>query len=269
MSRIQHRLGRQMLQVIGNEPSERRLFTYQSLSHELGRQPLTDGRAMAQVCDLLDAAAAVAGVPLYALVRVRNAKGQINPMAWRKGVPGWVRPAVIRRSEHHEFSDADIASIGSGLQQLDGLGNRAAWRSLSERLGSEEVWRRVTQPAQRADSRDAIDDLGADVPSQMTVTTIRYQRDDAVRERVLNLSLGRCELCGQEGFLKPNGKPYVETHHIIALASDGADRINNVVALCANHHRQAHFGADRELIEQRLVSIARSPNRGTTRHNSS
>ena len=47
----------------------------------------------------------------------------------------------------------------------------------------------------------------------------------------------------------------METHHIIALASDGADRVSNVIALCPGHHREAHFGANRTLLEQKLVEV--------------
>jgi hypothetical protein len=261
MSHIQHELAQQVLELIGVEPSARRLFTYQSLSAELKREPSTDGRAMAQVCNLLDAAAALAGVPLYALVRVRNSKGYINPMAWRREVPDWVRTAVIRCSEAHEFSDGDVASIENALVQLRGLGNRAAWKTVNEALGRDEVLWRITQPERANDANNAIDDLGADDPAQKTATAIHYQRDIAVRQRVLAISNGHCELCGERGFLKSDGDSYVEAHHIIALAAEGADRVENVVALCANHHRQAHFGVDRDHFEQRLIEIARSADR--------
>ena len=34
----------------------------------------------------------------------------------------------------------------------------------------------------------------------------------------------------------PNGKPYLEVHHIIQLAKGGPDTIKNAVALCPNCH---------------------------------
>lgn len=46
----------------------------------------------------------------------------------------------------------------------------------------------------------------------------------------------------------------LETHHIIALAKDGADRITNVIGLCADHHREAHFGALREELEKKMIT---------------
>ena len=66
---------------------------------------------------------------------------------------------------------------------------------------------------------------------------------------------GRCEYCDKPRFTKLDGSRYVETHHIIALANDGAEKVSNVIALCANHHRQAHFGRDSKELEAALIKI--------------
>jgi hypothetical protein len=42
-------------------------------------------RVFGQVTDLIDGACALADVPSFALVRVRQAKGNVNDKAWRKG----------------------------------------------------------------------------------------------------------------------------------------------------------------------------------------
>lgn len=55
---------------------------------------------------------------------------------------------------------------------------------------------------------------------------------------------GACEHCGEAGFVLKDGSIYLETHHIVSLAAGGADLVNNVIALCPNHHREAHYGAD-------------------------
>jgi predicted HNH restriction endonuclease len=53
--------------------------------------------------------------------------------------------------------------------------------------------------------------------------------------------------------LKPDGTRYLETHHIIALAAEGADRVTNVIGLCPNDHREAHFGERRHVLEQEMI----------------
>ena len=50
-----------------------------------------------------------------------------------------------------------------------------------------------------------------------------------------------------------DGSMFVETHHIIPLAEGGYDIENNVVALCPNHHREAHYGSDRAAMQQKLM----------------
>lgn len=42
-------------------------------------------------------------------------------------------------------------------------------------------------------------------------------------------------------FLREDGIPYIEVHHIIPLCHGGEDRLWNLSVLCAHHHRMAHF----------------------------
>jgi len=42
-------------------------------------------------------------------------------------------------------------------------------------------------------------------------------------------------------FLREDGTPYVEVHHIIPLCKGGEDGIWNLSVLCAHHHRMAHY----------------------------
>jgi hypothetical protein len=256
LSAVQHQDARRVLQIIRAADAERRLLTYQSLAADLGHDPRTHARPMAQVCDLLDAAAAHAGVPLLALVAVRNAAGFINPMAWTKNTPSGVRKAIIDRSSAHRFSSADFDAIERGLAALDGHGNRAAWKKVWSSIPEEELYRRLTAPAPEG-LDDALDDLGSDTAESVFIAGTRYKRDPQVRTAVEARSQGRCEYCNAAGFLRADGSAYLETHHIIALASDGADRVTNVIALCAGHHREAHFGALRGELEQEFVRIVK------------
>ncbi|HHE3726254.1 TPA: HNH endonuclease, partial [Escherichia coli] len=44
-------------------------------------------------------------------------------------------------------------------------------------------------------------------------------------------------------FLKEDGTPFLEVHHIEWLSKGGEDSVENAIALCPNCHRQAHYGA--------------------------
>jgi hypothetical protein len=59
----------------------------------------------------------------------------------------------------------------------------------------------------------------------------------------------KCQLCtalGRDGigFKRKNGEPYIEAHHAMPVAQMqiGSLAASNIMTLCANHHRQVHFG---------------------------
>lgn len=100
----------------------------------------------------------------------------------------------------------------------------------------------------------AIDDLdissfGTEQPGKAKYPATYFLRDEKVRQEALARANGKCEYCGKAGFRKPDGKFYVEAHHIISLSKQGPDTLENVIALCANHHREAHFGEGWEQLE--------------------
>jgi len=109
-------------------------------------------------------------------------------------------------------------------------------------------------------SENAIDDLGTDTPGRSLSEQWPYVRDKKVRDAVLRRAKGKCEFCGELGFMTPRGKQYLETHHVIFLANDGADKLTNVIALCPNDHREAHFGKSRAEIETKMILILKSIN---------
>ncbi|MRG93422.1 hypothetical protein GF068_16100 [Polyangium spumosum] len=81
-----------------------------------------------------------------------------------------------------------------------------------------------------------------------------FLRNPAVRQRVLMRAQGKCEWCGEPGFAMADGRVFLETHHVIPLAAGGPDTIANVVALCPNHHREAHHGAKRQEMSDKLLA---------------
>lgn len=256
MSVIQHMDALKVLALIrANTPGGPPL-TYQSVAGALGRNPKNSSRAVAQTCDLLDAAAAHAEVPALALYTVRNANGDINPKAWKRNAPPGLREAIIARAEAHQFTDADFNAIERALTDLAGLGHRAAWKKVMGTRPLDLVYRSLRE-GRPAAKEDAVNDIDTDDPIADQVTGIRFRRDPQVRAAVEARAQGRCEYCGSVGFKRLDGSCYVETHHIIALANEGADRIHNVIALCPGHHREAHFGVDRQLLEQQFIKVVR------------
>ena len=71
----------------------------------------------------------------------------------------------------------------------------------------------------------------------------------AIASKVKVLTKHKCLVCeamglNPVGFRKPDGTPYVETHHVepVSQLSVGALGLANLITFCANHHRQMHYG---------------------------
>jgi hypothetical protein len=96
-----HIIAEQALQMLiedykaGTDPT-----TYGELARRCGFDGQQNARWFGQVTDLIDAACALARVPSFALVRVREANGDVNRAAWRK--------------EHSHLRDHIIATALSG-----------------------------------------------------------------------------------------------------------------------------------------------------------
>ena len=102
------------------------------------------------------------------------------------------------------------------------------------------------------------------VPPERTLSSVAsYRRSALVRSKVLLRSQGRCEWCGEFGFITSGGAYYLETHHIVSLSDNGSDDETNVTALCPNHHREAHHGRDivgmRSKLVQRFGKLSEKP----------
>lgn len=71
--------------------------------------------------------------------------------------------------------------------------------------------------------------------------TSSYMRSKYVSDYAKKRANGICQLCGNKApFETRNGEPYLEAHHIIPLADDGPDSLDNIVALCPSCHRKMH-----------------------------
>lgn len=91
-------------------------------------------------------------------------------------------------------------------------------------------------------------------PYRRQVAVEQTVRDPAVVEWVLTYAAGHCEYCTQPApFLREDGTPYLEVHHVKWLARGGSDTVHNAVALCPTCHRRLHHGRDAALLVAQLM----------------
>lgn len=95
-------------------------------------------------------------------------------------------------------------------------------------------------------------------PKSTSVIVRQYERDQEIVAWVLEHSGGKCELCEKLApFKRVDGSPYLEVHHVVRLADQGPDVIENAVALCPNCHRELHFSIESERLKALLYSKVR------------
>lgn len=130
---VQHAEARRLLPIIFAAARENRIITYADAARALGRDPATNSRMIGGVCDLLDAAAALAGVPLIAFYTVRKSgTREINPSPFAH-VPE-LRTAILDRARKHDFTQGDFDAMSVALEneEREGRGNKLAWRRVRE-----------------------------------------------------------------------------------------------------------------------------------------
>lgn len=87
-------------------------------------------------------------------------------------------------------------------------------------------------------------------PERQEVSIKQYRRYPYIAELAKREANGICQLCGNEApFVTADGKPFLESHHIVWLSEGGADTIENTVAVCPNCHRKLHYLNSEEDVE--------------------
>lgn len=85
---------------------------------------------------------------------------------------------------------------------------------------------------------------------------VAYYRSAAITKYVVRRSKGSCEGCKDQAPFDTRTGPYLECHHVHRLADGGPDHPENVVALCPNCHRGAHYARDANMRNELLKQVA-------------
>jgi len=145
--------------------------------------------------------------------------------------------------------DPDLERVRHGLQRTTTPIPRSAFVWIAGALGLSVE---ALEDQRAAQTLAGIFTLEAGMPSmtptrQHAVST-KIERGP-IGEAVKALRKHRCQICealGQDGiaFVKASGQPYAEAHHVIPVAGllPGSLGASNIMVLCPNHHRQAHYG---------------------------
>ncbi|WP_282027624.1 EVE domain-containing protein [Ruegeria faecimaris] len=124
------------------------------------------------------------------------------------------------------------------------------FRGVIDLLGTD----RIGQPEPEIDAGLAsalldIEEHNKDAAPEVKERVSRYIERGPAGSIVKRLNEFKCQICEAQGhnphfFVKPNGQPYVEAHHVMPVSKleKGSLHAANIMTVCANHHRQLHYG---------------------------
>lgn len=252
MGKVQHAGAKQLLDMVSRLYLRGNLLSYASAAERLGR-PRDHARAVAQMCDLLDAAAAYAGTPLLALVAVRAQNGEIKPNAWKREVTPERRERIIAHSLQYDFGLRDYQAIADSLDALSGLSNREAWKFVREAISDEELFSAImggpskkprptlNRPDQEYEALEGNPRLLPHLRSERDPKLVRLKKESSKKQ---NGGL-ECEACGansRDVYPGLRTDPW-EAHHrepLSGTAGEVLSRITDLAILCPSCHRSIH-----------------------------
>lgn len=92
-----------------------------------------------------------------------------------------------------------------------------------------------------------------DPQTRKVINRVRVRNQRAIRDLKI-LYQGRCQISGGEyTFLKRNGEPYLEAHHLIPLGEGGADHPYNIIVVSPLIHQMLHHADVSEIMLNDIV----------------
>ena len=183
---------------------------------------------------------------------------------WAEGAarePGWptVRIRYLRTYLGAPLTIQTLKEKAPGLSPLllDGFQassfpiTAADYHKIVELLG-EDLDELVSQSIEReaaAGDANALEDKYKNASPEVKERVSKYIERGNVGSRVKKALGHRCQVCSALGrepitFRKHDGEPYAEAHHVMPVSElrVGSLAASNIMVLCANHHRQMHYG---------------------------
>lgn len=152
---------------------------------------------------------------------------------------------VLTLSGIFEYSDINYEDDESRWFKLRKIDNYTIENPITNKEYHSNFEKKVAESKEKSEAeRKRRLESAPKKPEVIQVITTNYKRNPDVVVEVLIRADGICEACGNPApfFRASDGTPYLEVHHVIPLAQDGDDTIENAQALCPNCHRKAHFG---------------------------
>ncbi len=232
------------------------------------------GRVLGNITSRIDFACYKAGLPPLGLTATQPFSN-----AWNQQNRSWAFPvkAMADAAQSRRWTRDDLEAVLNRVAELPGQASIPWKKELAEREGVVSDWAFALVPAEEimpapvippalASEITKIADLERkamnDTPEAKLKTGLVIERGP-MGNAVKQANGYKCQICEAMGlhphaFIKPNGVPYVEAHHVTPVSERqiGSLAASNILTVCANHHRQLHFGTVKVAILETEFAIA-------------
>lgn len=229
-------------------------YTNADVGALLGFNDLTrHGRVLGNIQSRLDFACYQAGVPPLGLCVVEHFTN-----AWSQEGRNWSFPVPNMRlaAQSFRWSDAIFDEIRVNARLLPGQAAIPWSKEIVVREDAVRHWaeglRKTSAPTPQDPAEDDLSETERKLLDQAPAVRQRVSRmieRGTIGARLKRTNGFKCQICevlGMEpvGFIKADGEPYVEAHHAtpVSALEVGSLSATNIMILCANHHRQMHYG---------------------------
>ncbi len=185
------------------------------------------------------------------LVKVKNSIGCILPLDnietyidfFEQSNKDFISAAMNTRLTSSMRRAHSIGAVEYIVSNLKSSSSDIDIQNFDEHTIEEEIKLSKAKAITQKERLDILDN-STKKPQKKIVKQIVFQRNQYVVAEALFRANGFCGRCKQPApFYRDNDStPYLEVHHIKTLAEGGDDTLENVIVLCPNCHRQAHFG---------------------------
>lgn len=234
-------------------------YTNAELGRHLGFDDLTrHGRHLGNMQSRIDFACYKENVPPLGLCVVEHfARG------WATEGRRWAYPVETMRQSAQSFiwTDDALDRIRANTRTLPGQASIPWRKELISHETRVRSWAESLRPfyttptvKPEAESSEALALMETEKNLLGRKPEVRERVSKSIERGLIGQRLKRandfkCQLCealglNPIGFLKPNNEPYVEAHHATPVSEleIGSLSASNIMILCANHHREMHYG---------------------------
>lgn len=218
------------------------------------------GRVLGNITSRIDFACYKTALPPLGLTAT-----QPFANAWNQQNRSWAFPvkSMADAAQSRRWRRGDLEAVLDRVAELPGQASIPWKKELAEREGAVREWAFALAPTEKivpapvippalASEITKIADLERkamnDTPEANLKTGLAIERGP-MGSTVKKANGYKCQICEAMGlhphaFIKPNGVPYVEAHHVTPVSElqIGSLAASNILSVCANHHRQMHYG---------------------------